>query len=172
MADEKLLQDELQRANNYEALKSNVKTEVGGEIAARAERQRISEANRIENIAANMREKAVDEIVETENEVERGRFLARISQFVDYAFFLIYGLLVIRLLLTLFAARQSNGFVQFIYSITNLFYAPFKGIVPSVSAEGGFTLSLPIIIALVVYGLIHLAINGLLRIFVHRKTEV
>ena len=172
MTDEKLLQDELQRGQNYEALKSTVKAEVGGEVAAQAERNAGSESNRIDRIASNMREKAVDEIVETEREVEVGRTLARVSQIVDYFFFLIYGLLMIRLLLALFAARQGNTFVQFIYSVTDLIYAPFKGIVPSPSVEGGFTLSLPIIIALVVYALLHLAINGLLRIFVHRKTEV
>ncbi len=172
MTDEKLLQDELQRAKNYEAIKSTVKSEVGGEIVAQTERTTNVEANRIENVAANMREKAVNEIVQTENEVMRGLFLARISQIVDYAFLLIYGLLIIRLCLTLLAARQSNGFVQFIYSVTDVIYAPFKGIVPSLSVEGGFTLALPIVIALIVYALLHLAINGLLRIFVHRKTEV
>jgi hypothetical protein len=172
MTDDKLLEEELQRSQNYEALKSTVKSEVGGEVAAKAERKTRSDSNRITDIASNMREKAVDEIVETENEVELGRSLARVSQIVDYVFFLIYGLLVIRLLLALFAARSGNGFVQFIYSVTDLFYAPFKGIVASPSVEGGFTLSLPIIIALIVYGLLHLAINGLLRIFVHRKTEV
>jgi hypothetical protein len=172
MTDDKLLQDEVQRSQNYEALKSTVKSEVGGEVAAKAERQTESESHRVAEIASNMREKAVDEIVSTEREVELGRTLARVSQVVDYFFFLIYGLLAVRLLLALFAARQGNAFVQFIYSVTDLIYAPFRGIVPSPSVEGGFTLSLPIIIALVVYGLLHLAINGLLRIFVHRKTEV
>lgn len=171
MIDEKLLQDELQRTQNYEAIKSTVKSEVGGEIVAQTERTTNVEANRIENVASNMRQKAVDEIVETENEVTRGRFLARISQFVDYGFFLIYGLLTIRLVLTLLSARQSNGFVQFIYSVTDVIYAPFKGIVPSPSVEG-VTLALSIVIALIAYALLHLAINGLLRIFVHRKTEV
>lgn len=172
MIDEKLSHDELQRTQNYEAIKSTVKSEVGGEIVAQTERTTNAEANQIENVASNMREKAINEIVQTENEVMRGRFLARISQIVDYGFFLIYGLLTIRLVLTLLAARQNNGFVQFIYSVTDIIYAPFKGIVPSLSVEGGFTLALPIIIALIVYALLHLAINGLLRMFVHRKTEV
>lgn len=171
MVDDKLLQDEAQRAYNYEAVKSEVKSEVGAEIAARADASNADDG-RINNIAGGMRQKAINEVVETENEVERGRSLARVSQVVDYLFYVVYSLLTIRLLLALFAARQSAGFVQFIYSVTDPLYAPFKGIVPSPSVEGGFTLALPIVIALVVYALLHFGINGLLRIFVHRKTEI
>lgn len=172
MVDDKLAQEEAQRTANYEALKSDVKTDVTSEIAARADQTTAPEAQRMNNIADDMRGKAVNEIVQTDREVERGRVLARVSQVVDYVFYVIYGLLTIRLVLALFAARSSAGFVQFINSITNPLYAPFRGIVPSPSAEGGYTLALPIVIAIIVYLLIHLAINGLLRIFVHRKTEI
>ena len=171
MVDNKLEQDEAQRAYNYEAVKSEVKSEVGGEIAARAEQTNVGNS-RINDVASNMRGKAIDEVVQTDREVERGRVLARVSQVVDYIFFVIYGLLTIRLLLALFAARSGNSFVQFINSVTNPFYAPFKGIVASPSTAEGFTLALPIVIALVVYMVLHLAINGLLRIFAHRKTEI
>jgi uncharacterized protein YggT (Ycf19 family) len=91
---------------------------------------------------------------------------------VDYLFFLVYGLLTIRLLLELFAARESAGFFKFIKTITDPFYSPFRGLVPSPTTAEGFTLALPIIVAIVVYMLLHLAINGLLRMFAHRKTEV
>ena len=78
----------------------------------------------------------------------------------------------IRLLLELFAARESAGFVKFIKTATGLFYAPFQGIVASPRTAEGFTLALPIIVAIVVYMLLHLAINGLLRMFAHRKTAI
>jgi hypothetical protein len=172
MVDNKLAFEEAQRTASYEAIKTDVKAEVGGEIQAEAERPSANEAARIDNIAGNFRKKAVDEVVETQNEVERGRILARVSQIVDYCFFLIYGLLTIRLLLELFAARENAGFFKLIKTLTGFFYAPFQGIVPSPTVEGGFTLALPIIVAIVVYMLLHLAINGLLRIFIHRKTEV
>src|SRR5580765_4672376 len=172
MIDNTLAQDEAQRAANYEAIKTDLKAGVGGEIAAQAQRPTVSQTQNIENIAGNLRQKAVDEVIDTQGEVERGRFFARISQIVDYIFFLIYGLLGIRLMLALFAANNNAGFVQLIKSVTDPFYAPFKGIVPSISAEGGFTLALPIVVAIVVYLLLHLAINGLLRIFVHRKMAV
>ena len=172
MVDDKLAREEAQRNANYEAVKSNVEAEVNAEIASEADRPTVSQAREVEDIAEGMRRKAVSEVVETEHEVERGRTMARISQVVDYIFFVIYGLLTIRLLLELFAARENAGFVKFIKSATGIFYAPFEGIVPSPQAEGGFTLALPIIVAIVVYMLVHLAINGLLRMFAHRKTAI
>lgn len=172
MTDNKLEQDEAQRAANYEALKANVKSEVGGDIYNEARAITPSEAERVDAVGDRMREGAVNEYVQTEREVERGRVAARISQVVDYIFLLIYGLLTIRLLLELFAARESAGFYRFIESVTNPLYSPFRGLVPSPSTPEGFTLALPIIVAIVVYMLLHLAINGLLRIMAHRKVAI
>ena len=171
MVDNKLEIEEAQRAANYEAIKSNVKSDVGSEIAARADRATVSESAQAENLAGNMRQKAINEIAETDREVERGRAMARVSQIVDYIFFLIYGSLAIRLMLELFAARESAGFVKFIKSVTGIFYAPFAGIVPSPSKDG-FTLALPIIVAIIAYMVLHLAINGILKIFAQRKTTI
>jgi uncharacterized protein YggT (Ycf19 family) len=171
MVDNKLELEEAQRAATYEAVKTDVQSEVGGEIAARAERADPSDAGRIEHVAGDMRGKAVDEVVQTEQEIARGRVMARVSQVVDYLFFIVYGLLTLRFLLELFGARENAGFFQFIRSVTGPFYAPFRGLVASPSADG-FTLALPIIFALVAYMLLHLAINGLLRIFAHRKVSI
>lgn len=171
MVDNKLEQEEAQRAATYEAVKTDVQSEVGAEISATAERKGAIRSERVHDVAGHMREKAVDEVVQTEKEIERGRVMARVSQVVDYAFFLIYGLLGIRFLLELFAARESAGFFQFIRAVTAPFYAPFRGLVASPSMEGS-TLALPILVALVVYALLHMAINGLLRIFAHRKVAI
>jgi uncharacterized protein YggT (Ycf19 family) len=172
MVDDKLALEEAQRAANYEAIKTDVKADVGGHISTEAARATPAQTARIEDVADGMRATAVDEVVETEREVGRARVVARISQVVDYIFFLIYGLLTIRLLLELFAARESAGFFQFIKNVTDPIYSPFRGLVPSPSTAEGFTLALPIVVAIVVYMLLHLAINGLLRIFAHRKTAV
>lgn len=172
MTDDKLAQDEAQRAANFEAIKSSIKGEVGGEILQEAQSSTQDQAERIESLADDMRHKAVAEVVETEQEVERGRLMARVSQVVDYVFFLIYGLLTIRLILELFAARESAGFFKFIKAITDPVYSPFRGLVPSPTTPEGFTLALPIIVAIVVYMLLHLAINGLLRMMAHRKTAI
>jgi hypothetical protein len=171
MVDNKLEIEEAQRTANYEAVKSNVETRVDSEIAARASRTTVTEHEHIDNIAGNMRQKAINEVAETDREVQRARGLARVSQIVDYVFFIIYGLLTIRLLLELFAARENAGFFKFIKAATGFFYAPFAGIVPTL-AQDGFKLALPIIVAIVAYMFLHLVINQLLRIFAHRKTEV
>lgn len=168
MIDEKLRQDEAQRGAAYEAVKSTA----ANEVVAEATRAHSAADADIDQIAASLKQKAAHEIVRTDREVEIGRGVARISQVVDYIFFLIYGLLAIRLLLELFAARESAGFFQFIKDATSFLYAPFRGLVPSPSTPEGYTLALPIIIAIVAYLLLHMAINGLLRLFAHRKTEV
>jgi uncharacterized protein YggT (Ycf19 family) len=171
MEDNKLAIDEARRAEQHESVKSQINNEVNSEIAARADQTPVRQTAEIDQVADDFRAKAVDEVVTTEREVERSRGVARISQIVDYIFYLIYGLLAIRLLLALLAARGSAGFTRFIFAVTDPFYAPFRGIVASPSAEG-HTLALPIIIALVVYLFLHLAINGLLRLLAHRKTQV
>ena len=123
-------------------------------------------------VAGQFRAKAVDEVVESEHEVGRARGAARISQIVDYIFYVIYALLGMRFLLALLAARSGAGFVKFMVAITDPFYRPFRGIVASPSTDSGHTLMMPLVIAIIVYILLHLAINGLLRMFAHRKTAV
>jgi len=171
MVDDKLEREEAQRAANYETVKSNVESGVRGDIIANADQRTASQQNYVEDVAAGLREKALGEVAQTEREIERGRAAARVSQIVDYIFMIIYAILAIRLLLELFGARESAGFVRFINTISNPFYAPFRGIVPSPS-DNGFTLALPIIVAIVAYMILHLIINGLLRIVAHRKVEV
>jgi len=172
MQDDKLAADEARRAMQHERLKAGVEGDVNDEIAARADRTTHPEAERMEQVAGEFRGKAIDEVITTEREVERGRGAARISQVVDYIFYVIYALLAIRFLLALLAARQRAGFVQFIYSVTDPFYAPFRGIVAEPTAESGARFALSILLAIVVYALLHLGINGLLRLVAHRKTEI
>jgi hypothetical protein len=100
------------------------------------------------------------------------RTTARGSQFLDYGFYLVYGLLGIRLVLAMIAADPGNGFVRAITAVTAPFYAPFRGIVSSPTVDGGSTFVLPIVVAIVAYALLHLAINALLRMVGTRKTSV
>src|SRR6266849_3761080 len=172
MEDDKLAMEEARRAGQHGAVKSQVEGEVQAEIADRAAQAPPAQAEKIDQVAGEFRAKAVNEVVETEREVGRGRVAARVSQVVDYIFFVIYALLAMRFLLALLAARSSAGFVRFIVTVTNPFYEPFRGIVASPTAGDGHTLMLPLVIAIIVYILLHLGINGLLRMFAHRKTAV
>jgi uncharacterized protein YggT (Ycf19 family) len=172
MQDNKLAADEARREVQHESVKAQVEGDVNAEIAARADRTTPAEARKMEQVAGEFRGKAIDEVVVTEREVERARGVARVSQVIDYIFYVVYALLAVRLLLALMAARSGAGFVQFIYSVTDPLYSPFRGIVASPTAEGGYTLALPIVIAIIVYALVHAGINGLLRLIAHRKTEI
>jgi uncharacterized protein YggT (Ycf19 family) len=104
-------------------------------------------------------------------DIRRTRVVARISQFVDYAFGLLYALLAVRFVLALLAARSTAGFVRFIVAVTDPFYAPFKGIVASHQLDG-HTVLMPLVIAFAAYVILHLAIRGLLRIIAQRRTTV
>ena len=171
--DDKLAAEEARRQSQHEAVKSQVEGKVQAEIANQ-ERHGLApdESRKIDQVAGQFRAKAVDEVVGTEREVDRGRGAARLSQVVDYVFFMLYALLGMRFLLAVMAARSSAGFVQFIVTVTNPFYAPFRNIVASPSTEAGHTLMMPIIIAIAAYVMLHLAINGLLRMLAHRKTQI
>lgn len=159
-------------AARLEAMKSDVGRDVRAEIGGQASVSSSTDRERVSEVASDMRRSAIDETVHAERRVEHARTAARGSQFLDYAFYLLYTILGVRLVLALIAANSNNGFVQFISTITNPFYAPFRGIVESPTTEGGNTLVFPIVIAMVVYAIVHVAINGLLRMVASRKTTI
>jgi uncharacterized protein YggT (Ycf19 family) len=157
----------------HDAVKANVEGDVNAEIAAQASQPPPpGAARKIEQAVGAFREHAVDEVVDSEHAVRRSRGVARVSQFIDYVFFLIYALLAIRFVLAFIGARSNTGFVQFIVSLTGPLYAPFKSIVASPKIGDGYTLPLPMLIAIGAYLLLHLAINRLLRLIAVRKTEI
>jgi len=66
---------------------------------------------------------------------------------------LLVGLIGIRFVLKLLAANPGAGFAQFIYSVTDLFMAPFAGLTATPSAAG-VVLELPALVAMIVYALL------------------
>lgn len=169
--DQRLALDEARRARQHGNLRTELEAEVDRRVAAEA-RGAMAAEPRIEEVAANLRHKAVAEVETSERELETLRVAARLNQVIDYVFYLLYGLLGLRFVLALMAANNSAGFVRFVKGVTDPFYLPFKGIVASPSAESGATLALPILLAIVVYFLLHLAIRGLLRVIAARRTHL
>lgn len=153
-------------------MKSRVERDVNADIQHRAGTGGAGEAEKLAQVADHLRGGAIDEVTGKDREVSVARSLARGSGVIDYVFFLIYGLLAVRLVLAMVGARSGNGFVRLIQAVTDPLYSMFRGIVPSPSLEGGFTLALPIIVAIIAYALLHMAINGLLRTIAHRKTTI
>lgn len=164
--------DDARQAAHHEVLKSTVEERVNAEIVARSNASLPSDDAKVSAVAGRMRERAIDDTAMGERVLGWSRRTARGSQYLDYAFYLLYSLLGIRLVLALIGAQPGNGFVRFIAGITAPFYGPFRGIVSSPTAEGGFTLAFPIVIAIGVYALLHGAINAALRMVGQRKTEI
>ena len=89
MDDNKLATEEARRAGQHGSVKSQVEGEVQAEIAEQAAVTPPAESERIGQVAGEFRAKAVDEVVETEREVQRARGVARVSQVIDYLFFVL-----------------------------------------------------------------------------------
>jgi hypothetical protein len=168
--DNKLAAEEARRDVQHRTIKSRVEHDVNAELAARLDRTPPAEGRKLEQVAGEFRGKAIDAVVETDRDVERTRGMARVSQIVDYVFCVVYALLGMRLFLGLLAARSGAGFVQFMRAVTDPLYGPFRGILPSPTAEGGYTLAMPIVMAILVYALFHIGVNAFMRLLVHRKT--
>jgi len=171
LEDEKLAIDESERAARHQAIKGEVRREMQGEISRQAQSTDNQQHAEAAAIGEHFREKAISEVVGVEAEIDRGRAAARVSQIVDYVFYLIYSLIGLEILLELLGARETNAFKSFIDAVTSPLLLPFNTLMPDL-ARGRFQLRISYIVALFVYVLLHLAINGLLRLFAHRKTAV
>jgi len=169
--DEKLAIDESERAARHQAIKGEVRREMQDEIAQQAQQTDEHHHAETAEIGRGLREKAISELVGVEAEIDRGRAAARVSQVIDYVFYLIYSLIGLEILLELLGARETNAFKNFIDALTAPLLLPFKSLMPDL-ARGRFQLRISYLVALFVYVLLHLAINGLLRLFAHRKTVV
>jgi uncharacterized protein YggT (Ycf19 family) len=169
--DAKLAIDETNRAAQYEAVKGEVRKEVRDEIAREGQGRDDAERSRAARIGDHLRQNAVDEIARTEAEIRQGRAAARVSQVVDYAFWTAYSLIGLKIILELFGAREGNLFKEAIDALASPLLFPFDRLIPDLSA-GRFELKLSYIFALVVYSLVHLGVNGILRMMAHRKTAI
>jgi uncharacterized protein YggT (Ycf19 family) len=163
--------DESNRIAHYEAIKGKVQQDVNAEIANHADRLDENEQAQAAAVGGQLKRKALNELANTEAELARSRGIARVSQVIDYLFYLIYGLISLQIVLDLLGARHGNSFRGFIETACAPLLAPFKSLMPSVGS-GSFQLRLSYVFALIVYLLLHLAINGLLRLLASRKTAI
>ena len=168
--DNKLAQDEARRISGHEAVKDQIRRDVQEEVQISAD-QKPTEKPDVEHVAADLKDRAVKEVSGAENELDRAKRAARFSQIVDYIFYLIYGIIGIEIVLELLGAREASGFKRFMDTISAPFLAPFRGLMRD-PAIGSSQLMFSFLVGLAVWILIHVAINGALRLFVHRKTAV
>ncbi len=171
MQDHDLEIDEAKRIMRHEAVKDEVRGEVQSEIARHANHLDREEQSQAAEVGERFKQKAIQEVDETETQLERSRVIARISPVIDYIFYVIYGLIGLRIILDLLGANRGSGFRNFIATISDPFLSPFHSLLAD-PAAGRYQVRLSYIFALIVYLLLHLAINGFLRLLAHRKTAV
>jgi len=163
--------DAERKQSSHEDVKSSIDAGVNAQIKQESTKSDPAQTAEVASVAKEMQHKSVREAISAEHEIGRGKVAARMSQFVDYLFYLVYGMIILEFMLKIMGARPGNGFVQFVAAITHPILGPFERIVGTPSA-GSFQLQLSYLIALVVYILIHLAINGVFRLVAHRKVTV
>lgn len=173
MSDEtnNVLLNEERRLASHQEVKASIDEALKARIKSESARVEPAESSELASVAHELKYESIHEAVATERELGRGRTAARISQVVDYAFYLIYGVIALQFLLRLMGARSGNGFVQFIANLSSPLLAPFERIVETPSV-GVIQLQLSYLFALIVYILLHLAINGMFRLIAHRKVTV
>lgn len=166
-----VLLDEERRLASHQDIKASIDEDVNARIKSESARAEPDKSSELAGVAHELKQKSLHEAAETERELGRGRTAARISQIVDYAFYLIYGVIGLQFLLRLMGARSGNGFVQFITSISQPLLAPFERIVGTPSV-GTLQIQLSYLFALIVYISVHFAITGMFRLIAHRKVTV
>ena len=169
--EEKLAADEARKLEQHEQVKGEVREKVHAEISRQADDIRPSETASADALAGSLKQKAVREVADTEATIDRTRTLARVSQIIDYVFYLFYGIIGLEIVLEALGARENAGFKQFVDALASPLLAPFEGLMAD-PGMGQYRFMLSYVFALIAYFLLHLAVKGLLRLFVQKKTTI
>lgn len=169
--DKTLMMDDERRLKRYDDFKNAAQEEIDDHVRQQADHLNRTEQSEVASLGQEFKQEAISEVRTTDAEVKRGRTVARVSQIIDYVFYLIYGLISLQVIFDLFGARRSNGFRNLIDALSAPFLAPFRSLFPD-PAAGRFQFRFSYIAALLIYILLHLAVNGLLRMIAHRKTAI
>lgn len=87
-----------------------------------------------------------------------------IEKAVVYIFGLIQLVILLRIVLLLVAAREGNDIVAFVYNVSDVLVAPFRGILRLEQIAAGQTaLDIAAIVALIGWTIIELLVLGLVR---------
>jgi hypothetical protein len=168
----KPMSDDDRLVDQHESAKANVEQDLNSEVSLRAEKGAHQDSATLDSMAAKVKQKAVAEVGSAAKMSERRRGIARTVQVIDFLFCTVYVLLAVRLVLGLIGANQASGFVQLIVTVTDPFFAFFRGIVQSPTVEGGYTIGLPILVAAGAYGLLHWGVRSSAKLMAYRRSEI
>lgn len=88
-----------------------------------------------------------------------------LARAIYFIFGVIISFIVLRMIFMMLAANQGNGFVDFIYSVSGIFVAPFFGIFGYAPSYGASVFEISSMVAIIIYallawGLIYLVTMG------------
>lgn len=98
-----------------------------------------------------------------------------IEYLIYFAFGILEVLLVFRLIFRMTGASMGSPFVGFIYGLTSIFIAPFRGIFSQASTSGLETTAVfepATLISIIVYAVLAVGVVKLVRIISGRKQQV
>ncbi len=168
----KPISDEDRLADQHEAAQSAVEQDLTSEVSLRAEREAHKDSPDLDRMAQTAKERAVAEVAGAARRAERRRGLARLVQVMDYLFGIVYVLLAVRLVLDIIGANPASGFVKLVATVTDPVFAMFQGILRSPHVPGGFTIALPILVAIGAYALLHWGARSLSRLIAYRRLDL
>ena len=101
----------------------------------------------------------------------RTRQVLGARRLVDYAFYGVYALLGVRLLLSLVAADPANKTVQLARTVTSWLYLPFTRIMPIPPIEEDYTFGVSLAVAILIIMMVHVAVHGMFSVAARRHAE-
>lgn len=115
------------------------------------------------------REEAPDQPREGTATTEPRGVVAVVGQVIDYAFYLLYTIVGLRLLLEVLGTGEEAEFKRLVDTLSGPFVSPFRGLTfdPWVQPYQDV---MPFLVALLVWMLVHGALKGLLRLLSSRVT--
>ena len=92
--------------------------------------------------------------------------MAVIEKILLLIFSLIELVIVLRIVLLLLAARQGNDIVQLVYNVSDIFVAPFRGILRIDEIQAGTAaLDFGAVVALIGWLIIEVVVVAIVRVF-------
>lgn len=146
------------------------RAEVEDAVSGRARLPVDGESARVDRVAENVRRRAVGDVAAEERRLRLSRVLARLSQAIDFGFCVVYALLGLRFLLALVAAHNAP-FVRVLLAITNPLYAPFRGVM-GIWTIGGVAIVPSLVVAAIVYMMVHITVHQLLHFIARPRATI
>ena len=92
------------------------------------------------------------------------RLIIKIAYITDT---FIEALILIRILLSIFSANLSNTYVEWIFSVSDIFISPFNGITANTLMIDNFQIAVTPLVALVFFAILGFVLSELLKAFKH-----